>query len=131
MTEFNFDKRYKLCSRKLIDEVYTNGQLIKSYPFVVRVKGTKLPDNSTFQIVISAPKRSFRKAYQRNRIRRMCKEAIRTNKNIIESFLAETNQQLALFLIFTGKEEIPLEVLNKKTEKLFHSIVKQLSLHEK
>ena len=131
MTEFNFDKRYKLCSRKLIDEVYTNGQLIKSYPFVVRVKGTKLPDNSTFQIVISAPKRSFRKAYQRNRIRRMCKEAIRTNKNIIESFLAETNQQLALFLIFTGKEEIPLEVLNKKTEKLFHSIVKQLTLHEK
>ncbi len=131
MTDFNFDKRYKLCSRKLIDEVYTNGQLIKSYPFVVRVKRTKLPDNSTFQIVISAPKRSFRKAYQRNRIRRMCKEAIRTNKNIIESFLAETNQQLALFLIFTGKEEIPLEVLNKKTEKLFHSIVKQLSLHEK
>ena len=131
MTDFNFDKRYKLCSRKLIDETYNKGQLVKSYPFVVRVAQANLSAESTFQIVVSAPKRSFRKAYQRNRIKRLCKEAIRTNKSIIESFVRETNQQLALFLIFTGKEEIPIEVLKRKTEKLFHSIVKQLSLHEK
>lgn len=131
MTDFNFDKRYKLCSRKLIDETYNKGQLVKSYPFVVRVAHANLSTESTFQIVVSAPKRSFRKAYQRNRIKRLCKEAIRTNKSIIDSFVRETNQQLALFLIFTGKEEIPIEVLNRKTEKLFHSIVKQLSLHEK
>lgn len=130
MSDFRFDKPYKLCSRNLIDEVYSTGQLVKAYPFVVRFLPAKLSTNAPFQVVISAPKRSFRKANQRNRIKRLCKESIRTNKAVIETFLKETNQQIALFLIFTGKEEIPLEVLNKKTEKLFQSIVKQLSRNE-
>lgn len=121
-----FGKSYKLCSQKIIDNVYNNGVIVKKYPFIVRVLRTELPSKSPFQIVISAPKRNFKQANKRNRIKRLCKESIRLNKHILENYLTDTNQQIALFLIFTGKEEIPLYVLNKKTKKLFESITKQL-----
>lgn len=124
--DFRFGKRYKLCSQVLIDDVFATGVHIKQYPFVVKYKLVNLKENTPFQLVISAPKRSFKLAVQRNRIKRVAKEAIRFNKHILESHLLEHNKQIALFLIFTSREEMDLKTLNRKTEKLFQTIVHQL-----
>ncbi len=124
--DFSFGKRYKLCSQTLIDDVYTSGTHVKHYPFVVKYKTVQLKENTPFQMVISAPKRSFKFAVQRNRIKRLAKEAVRLNKHVLEEHLVEQNQQIALFLIFTAREEIDLKTLNRKTEKLFQTIVHQL-----
>ena len=69
--DFTLSKANKLCSPKLIDEIFENGAHLKSYPFVVKFKETNLPNDVSFQIVFSAPKRTFRKAVQRNRIKRL------------------------------------------------------------
>lgn len=124
--DFRFGKRYKLCSQKLIDDVYSSGIHVKQYPFVVKYKLVEFQEKTPFQLVISAPKRSFRLAVQRNRIKRLAKEAVRFNKHVLEDYLNEHNQQIALFLIFTSREEIDLKTLNRKTEKLFQTIVHQL-----
>ena len=128
MGAFNLGKRYKLCSKVLIEDLFKTGTTIKSYPLIAIYNEVEFTDNSTFKIVFSAPKRTFRKAYQRNRIKRICKEAVRLNKAIIETYLTENNKQLALFLVYSSKDELNHVQLEKKVVKLFNQLIK--SLHE-
>lgn len=128
--DFTLSKANKLCSPKLIDEIFENGAHLKSYPFVVKFKETNLPNDVSFQIVFSAPKRTFRKAVQRNRIKRLCKEAFRFKKNALDTYLKSQNKQIALFLVYTPKEELSLKLLEGRTEKLIHKIISQLESHD-
>ena len=57
----------------------------------------------------------------------MMREAIRKNKLILEPFLIENNQQVALFMIYTAREEISYDVLFKKTTILFTQLIKEIS----
>jgi len=125
----SFGKAYKLCSKTLIDEIFDSGETIKSYPLIVKYKSATLKSDTAFQMVISAPKRTFRNAHQRNRIKRLCKEAIRKNKQILEAYLHENNLQVGLCLIYSAKEEMTMEQLDRKTQKLFKKIIDKLDEH--
>ena len=122
----SFGKAYKLCSKKLIDEIFESGETVKSYPLIVKYKTAKLKSDSSFQMVITAPKRTFRNAHQRNRIKRICKEAVRKHKQILETSLSEKNLQLGICLIYSVKDEMNVEQLERKTQKLFNKIIERL-----
>lgn len=122
-----FGKKYKLCSEKQIQLVFDSKKSVKSYPLVVNY--TELTINSAvpFQITVSAPKRNFKKAHERNRIKRQLRESIRQNKLILETFLIENNKQVALFMIYTAREEIPFETLQKKMKQVLNQIIQEIS----
>jgi ribonuclease P protein component len=123
----SFGKEYKLCSKKRISEVFEAKQSIKAYPLIAHFKELDRTDETTpFQVVLSAPKRNFRKAHDRNRIKRLMREAIRKNKLPLESFLEERGKCLALFVIYTSREELSLAVLEKKTKQLISGLIKQI-----
>ena len=122
----SFGKAYKLCSKKLIDEVFESGVTVKSYPLIAKYKKVELTNDAPFQMVISAPKRTFKNAFQRNRIKRLCKEAIRLNKQILEEPLNNKKLTLGICLIYSAKEELVIELLNRKTQKLFNKIIDDL-----
>jgi ribonuclease P protein component len=122
----SFGKAYKLCSKKLIDEVFESGVTVKSYPLIAKYKKVDLKNDAPFQMVISAPKRTFKNAFQRNRIKRLCKEAIRMNKQILEEPLINKKITLGICLIYSAKEELAVELLNRKTQKLFNKIIDDL-----
>lgn len=127
----SFGKAYKLCSKTLIDQIFESGVTVKSYPLIVKYKLAELKSDTTFQMVITAPKRTFRNAHQRNRIKRLCKEAIRKNKQILETYLSENNISIGLCLIYSAKEEMTTEQLERKTQKLFNKIINNLDEHIK
>jgi ribonuclease P protein component len=128
--DLSLGKANKLCSPKIIDDVFDSGKQVKSYPFVLKFKESKLPKDVSFQIVFSAPKRTFRKAVQRNRIKRLCKEAFRSKRSILDQYLNQQNKQLALFLVYTPKEELTLSLLEGRTEKLIKKIISQLESND-
>jgi ribonuclease P protein component len=117
------NKKYKLCSHTIIKAVFEEGKTIKQYP-LRSIALTLEPDSSkaAFQIVISVPKRNFKKAHDRNRIRRQLKEAFRLNKGILEEKLNEQKQQIALFLVYTEKTQLEYKVLESKMKKLIQQI---------
>lgn len=127
---FSLGKVNKLCSPKIIDEIFESGKQVKSYPFVLKFKETTLPKDVRFQIVFSAPKRTFRKAVQRNRIKRLCKEAFRVQRHELDTYLKTQDKQLALFLVYTPKEELSVNLLGGRTEKLIKKIISQLESND-
>lgn len=120
-------KKNKLCSQKQIQLVFDEKNSLKAYPFVLHYAKLPLPNNVSFQITVSAPKRNFKKAHDRNRIKRLMRETIRKNKLILETFLQENEQQVALFMIYTAREEITYDVLYKKTTQLFKQLINEIS----
>jgi ribonuclease P protein component len=122
----SFGKEYKLCRRKLIDGVFKTGKVIKQYPFVVHFLEVDEKLEAPFQVTISAPKRNFRKAHDRNRIKRLMRETIRFNKMILEDKISKSQKNIIMFMVYTSKEEIPFTTLMKKNELLFEQIIKHI-----
>lgn len=120
---FNFGKSYKLCNHQTIEGLFQFGRSVKKYPLIAKYKLQNAKHSSPLQFAITAPKRNFRNATDRNKIKRLCREAVRKNKRVLESWLDTQDSQLVIFLIFTGKEEMPLEKLERKTKALFEAII--------
>lgn len=110
-----------------MDALFQQNESIKSYPFVCKLKPEEFEDDVSFKIVISVPKRIHRSAVQRNRIRRLIRESLRLNKHLLEEHTAITEQQLALFLIYTSADVLSFELMNKKVVKLINKITESKS----
>ena len=119
-------KEYKLCNKQLIDAIFAAGRSQKQYPLVAKYDVQDLKSSIPFQIVIAAPKRTFKTAVQRNRIKRICREAVRKNKVELETYLSDQKKQLGIFLLYTGNEEMVPAKLELKTKALFQKIIDDL-----
>ena len=101
---YGLDKKQKIKSRKLITEVFAHG---KSFPvFPLRVTYLLKPSAETpgIQIGVTASKKNFKKAVDRNRIKRLLREAYRLQKNDLLAKVEQSGLQCSVFFLFTGKE---------------------------
>ena len=95
-------KAERLCSKKVIDKLFSEGESFLAFPIKVVFKTTELPQPVPVQAGFSVSKKIFKRAVKRNRIKRLMREAYRLNKQMLP-MLAE-KQQMAVFFIFIGKE---------------------------
>jgi ribonuclease P protein component len=110
-----FPKEERLSSIKLIEELFSKGSSYYLYPFRLLVKDEKMPPGQLFpQVLISVPKKKFKKAVDRNRLRRQIKEAYRLNKGNIFFDLGLDNIPPYLAVVYTAKEKIPYKKLEEK-----------------
>jgi ribonuclease P protein component len=108
-----FPKEERLSSQKIIEELFSKGSSNYLYPFRIIMLGRNEDIKKLPQVLISVPQRNFRKAVDRNRIRRQIKEAYRKNKSGIFS---EKNVIMPLYLaiIYSAKEKIEYKELERK-----------------
>jgi len=119
---FKFGKEYKLCSKKIIGQLYQSGRDVKAFPFYL--KHQVLETASTpFQIVLVVPKKKFRHATTRNQIRRYIREAIRLEKVNLEEKLVAKKTALALYLVYAGDGNLSLVSTRKDIAKLFKKLI--------
>lgn len=125
--DHSFGKEYKLCSKKLIDEIFNEGGKINSFPFGISYKEVELKTEERFQIVITVPKRIFKHAVDRNRNKRLIRECVRKNKLILEKYLQEEGKQIGLILVYRHKEELEYLQLERKLQKAFNLLIERLA----
>jgi len=58
----------------------------------------------SLQAGFTVSSRNFKKAVDRNRIKRLTRETYRLQKNQLQNQLQENHKSLAVFFIYTGKE---------------------------
>jgi ribonuclease P protein component len=110
-----FKKEERLCSKKLIEELFHNGSSFLLYPFRMVWLVHPLPAEVPVQVLINVPKRRFKKAVHRNLIKRRIREVYRLNKAADLYPLFEGNpSQLLLGIHFVGKEIPEYEFIHKK-----------------
>lgn len=124
--DYSFGKEYKLCRKKLIGKIFEEGNIVKKYPFLMHYRLTEEPLEKRFQITISAPKRNFKKAVQRNRIKRLMREVCRNEKQPLEDLLAQQGKYLTLFWVYTSSEEMEYEILKEKFKKLIDKLIENI-----
>lgn len=123
--EFTLGKNERLKSRKAIDHLFKEGKRFTVSPFRVFYC-----EASPAELLVGAGAgtKSFKKAVDRNRIKRLVREAWRLQKNPLKEKLLQEKRGLHVFLIYTDKD-LPgyeqvfvsvkniLEKLNKLLEK--------------
>ncbi len=124
---FFFPKTEKLCSDKLIDRLFTEGNReIGSFP--VRLVYLQVPPEeiSGINLLVSVSKRHFKRAVKRNRVKRQLREYYRLNSQKLKSVLAADNQGLLLALIYTDGKLWSTEKLNKRLDSAFEKLLSVL-----
>lgn len=125
---FFFPKTEKLCSDKLIDRLFTEGNReIGSFP--VRLVYLQVPPEeiSGINLLVSVSKRHFKRAVKRNRVKRQLREYYRLNNQKLKSMLAANNQGLLLALIYTDGKLWSTEKLNKRLDSAFEKLLSVLN----
>ena len=78
---YTLGKEERLKSRKLIDQLFKEGKSFSSFPFRVVWKYLPSASDSFLKAGFTVSTKHFKKAVDRNRIRRLMKEAYRLQKN--------------------------------------------------
>lgn len=104
----------KLKSRKQIKKLFSSNKNAFSYPIKVIWKSNDLCQNAApVQVLISVSKRNFKKAVDRNHLKRLIREAYRKNKHIIYPVLNEKEDYIHLGFIYVAKEELSYKEVEK------------------
>ena len=107
-------KRHEMLkSRKAIEQLFVSGKSVKVFP-VLLVWQAIPEENSQLQVAFSVSKKRFKRAVDRNRIKRLMREAVRLNKELLVSKAQEARTSLQIMFIYTGKELESFQVFEKK-----------------
>lgn len=117
--EFTLDKKERMNSKILIEKLFSGES--KSIPaFPLRIVYMIIEDDNapTVSILTSVPKKRFKRAVKRNRVKRQMREAYRKNKSILTDVLEEKGKKAAIAFIWLDKELHTSEEVEKKVVKL-------------
>jgi len=122
MGSFTFRKEERLCKRKQIQELFEKGSSFYLFPFKVYTLPHSI-DTLPHQVLFSVPTRNFKRAVDRNLLKRRMREAYRLNKHKLTG-----RTRFMIGLIYTHREILPYAEIERKllaalgkAEKAVHS----------
>ncbi len=123
-----FKKGEKLKSSQLIDLLFTQGKRLSVYPILLTYLQTEHPSDYRIQAGFSVPKKRFKKAVDRNRIKRQLREAYRLEKNNLQIINKEGDtKKYILMFVYISNEKLDYTVLSESMQKIlnkFQAVIK-------
>ena len=104
----------RLKRRKVIDQLFSDGKAFSVFPFRVQYMFNSLPDDVPLQAGFTVSGRNFKRAVDRNRIKRLMREAYRLQAPPLKELLLAKQMKLGLFFIYTGRELPDYNLVSEK-----------------
>lgn len=122
--QFTLGKEERLKSTKAIEHLFKEGKRFTVSPFRVLYASSKIR-GLKFGVGVST--KNFKRALDRNKIKRLTREAYRLQKNDLQHLLKQTTAGLALFFIYTGKELPGYELVYTKVSIILKKLLKTIN----
>lgn len=120
--KFTLGKQERLKSKKLIEKLYVEGKAIKVFP--LRMVYLKINHTSNYpaQVGVSVPKRNFKLAVHRNKLKRLLRETYRLQKFIVYNNL---DSQYIFMISYLGKDVFTFDKLFDKMKLLLEKFINE------
>lgn len=118
---YRFPKREKLVSKKDIEELFKNGSSFYLRPLLMKYHPVESDVN---KMLFSVSKRNFKRAVDRNLIKRRMREAYRLNKHLLVS---EQGTFYHIGFVYVDKSILPYDQIEHKLKKLIKRLNGQAS----
>lgn len=113
-----FRKNEKLKSKILIQELFSKGNSLKKFPIQLIYSPIQSENN---QVGVSVPKRNFKLAVDRNKLKRLMRESYRLHKNIID----DKSYYYSMMFIYIGKEKAEYPQISSSVQYLLNEMHKK------
>ena len=119
-----YSKKEKLKSKKLIDQLFTEGKSVSAFPLRLVYLGTSFEDNVMVKTGVSVSKRNFKTAVDRNRIKRLLRESYRLNK---AEYFNNLSTPHAFMILYIGKDKPTFTQVETRMKTLFDKFSSKVS----
>ena len=124
--QFGFGKQEKLKSRKLISDLFTSGKSFSVPPIRVTYQFLPSGEQSLLQVGVSVGKKYFKRAVDRNRIKRLIRESYRLQKKQLLEDMNQSNATGYVFFIYTGKTIVTFDEMKESIGKCLSRLQKKI-----
>lgn len=128
---YSFSKQERLCSEKLIEELFHSGHRMMAFPFSIHwqlVPPQTLPDGIPAQVMIATSKKKFKHAVDRNRVKRLTRECYRLHKPLLYQYLERHNLTLVLTINYIHNDIFDFATLMLKFDKLTTALINDIEV---
>ena len=123
---YTFGKGERLKSKKLIEALFETGRSADVSFLKVIWVATDLELAFPALAAFSVSKKKFAKAVDRNRLKRLMREAYRLQKNELYGFLQEKDKRIVLMFIYTGRKKTTFSKVKKNLSALLEILKERL-----
>ena len=116
--KFTFPKQERLSWKRHIDLLFANGRSFVAFPLrVIYLPVEEDALSARASVLISVPKKKFKRAVKRNLIKRRMREAYRIHKHDLFDALANNQQRMLVAFLYLDKEILPFSEIEKVMQK--------------
>ena len=130
---YTLGKEQRLKSRKAIEQLFDKGIAFSIFPLriIYVLEKEEKKNGDALQCGFSVSAKRFKKATDRNRIKRLLRETWRLQQKELQAIVAEQNMQLNVFLIYVGNELPEYEKLFEKAGSAIKRLIKTIDENSK
>lgn len=113
---FKLTKEERIYKRDELQRLFKSSESFTAYPFkVVHYENSEFKEGEpALKFAVSVPKRNFKKAVDRNLLKRRCREAFRLNRNELKEKLISDKKQVLFMIIYIARAPLNYQKIEEK-----------------